>query len=233
MEIQIQIQTSNADFPTPTLLSIRDQLEDELMNYSEMTIVDVGSGLGVMDIVLETKESKPAITIIQDLLEKHQIQEISTIKVKKNKKSRIKVKEGDIVAIPLEENLFAVGIILHVSKYWRNSIMVGYYDEFFTSLADINIDALGNRFIFTPNYTGKQIITEGDWEIVGHSQKLLSVAEIPELVSVTTVFYKDEVVKRLPSIAATEDYTMLTGQGRIFVENKLRKYFSQNQSERE
>ena len=73
MEIQIQIKIPDTDFPSPNLLSTRDELEDDLMNYPEMTIVDIGSGLGVMDIALEVEKSKPALVIIQKLLEKHQI----------------------------------------------------------------------------------------------------------------------------------------------------------------
>lgn len=140
---------------------------------------------------------------------------------------RIRVKPGNLIAIPLEKNLVAVGIILHVSKVFKNAIMVGYYDHPFSSIEDISIEKISGEFIDTPNYTGKQLVTKGPWKLIGHSDELLAVAKIPELAVVHTIYYKDEVVKQYPAEEAetVRKYPVLEGQGGIFVENKLRRYF--------
>jgi hypothetical protein len=141
---------------------------------------------------------------------------------------RIRVKPGDIFVIPVEENLFGVGIVLHVSKYFRNSIMVGLYDTFFKSAYEIQIERLETRFINTPNYTGKQLLTSGDWPIIGHSERLLLEAPVPELVASYTLFYKDEIVRDMLSLEETRMYPTLLGQGGIYIQDKLRRFFQEN-----
>ena len=137
---------------------------------------------------------------------------------------RVKVVEGDLIAIPLNENVVAVGIILHVSKRIRNGIIVGYYNLIFSSVEAISIDEIGGEFVDTPNYTGKQLVTKGPWQLVGHSDELLASATIPELAVVTTIYYKDEIVHHFTN-DEHKAYLTLAVEGGGFVENKLRKHF--------
>lgn len=141
--------------------------------------------------------------------------------------THIRVKPGDLIAIPLEENMVAVGIILHVSKRFKDAIMVGYYDQLFNSVEDISAEKITQPFVDTPNYTGRKLVTKGPWQLVGHSEKLLAEAEIPELAVVHHIYYKDEIVKHYPAqeAEAVRKYPVLEGQGGKFVENKLRKHF--------
>ena len=138
---------------------------------------------------------------------------------------RKRAKPGDIFAIPLDDNLSAVGIALHSSTHYRNGMLAGYFTECFPSLEAINVASLRPEFAFTPNYASKVMVELGEWPLIGHSDALLAQSEIPILVTVTTLLYKDEVVDQLDSIEKTRSYTVLEGQGKGYVENRLRDYF--------
>ncbi len=138
---------------------------------------------------------------------------------------RIKVKVGDIFAVPLADQLVAAGIVLHISRYWANGILVGFFDRRFPAVDQIDVSDLAAEFVFTPNYTAKRILTAGDWPIVGNRADLVVPSVIPKLVSVYDVFYKDEIVERLASIEETRQYEVLSGWGKVFAENKLRRHF--------
>jgi hypothetical protein len=139
----------------------------------------------------------------------------------------IKVKVGDIFAVPLEEELIAAGIVLHISKYWRGGILVGFFNRRFRAVDQVAVSDLAVEFAFTPNYTGKKILTAGDWPIVGSRPDLVEPNVIPKLVSVTHVFYKDEVIEHLASLEEARQYEVLSGWGKGFCENKLRRYFAE------
>ena len=138
---------------------------------------------------------------------------------------RTKINSGDIIIVPLSEGLIAVGIILHISEKFRGSMLVGYYNQAFESVADINITSLENEFIDTPNYTNIGLVTEGPWEIIGNSPKLLATAIIPELRVAYHIYYKDDIVKKV-NLNEFRQYSVLEGQGQMFIENKLRRYFA-------
>jgi hypothetical protein len=135
------------------------------------------------------------------------------------------VEPGDIVGVPLRDGLVAVGIVLHVSTIFRNAIMIGFYGQSFKSMQSIDIASLGGRFIETPNYTSKQLITNGPWQVVANSPHLLEEAEIPELRAAYTLHYKDEMIRQL-SPDELGEYTELAGQGRLSVENMLLKHLA-------
>lgn len=140
-------------------------------------------------------------------------------------KKTIPVREGDILAIQIEDNKYAAGLVLHVSKYFKGSILVGYFNRCFVSTEAIILEELDPEFAFTPNYTGKPVEGGNDWTVIGNRVDLIEDSIIPKLVVVTDIFYKDEVVERLPSLDAAQKYETLKGQGRYFVENKLRNFF--------
>jgi hypothetical protein len=135
------------------------------------------------------------------------------------------IKPGDIFAIPLSPTLFAVGIALHMSRRFRNGMLTGYFNVCYTSLEAIRVDELEPDFIFIPNYTSVKLVQEGDWPLVGHNSQLLEQIEIPVLVSVTTLYRRDEIVGQLKSVQDVHSYERLEGQGQVFVENKLRSHF--------
>lgn len=225
MEMHIQIKLQGEGFPSSEEALLRDAMEESLGGQTDMTIIDIGSGLGVIDIVLEVNNTESATKAIQQLLKKHQIEQATTVNIQKPKKAQRQVKAGDVFCVPLSEDTVAVGIVLHVSKVFKNAIMVGFYDQLFKSVEDVHVAALSSDFIDTPNYTGKLLITEGRWQVVTNSPELLARAKIPELVVVNTVYYKDRIVQQLSSLEESRRYPTLTGQGGIFVENKLRKHF--------
>jgi hypothetical protein len=135
------------------------------------------------------------------------------------------IEPGNIVSIPLDEGMVAVGIVLHVSARIKNGVMIGFYDQLFESVEDIDLKALGSEFIEIPNYTSKQLITSGRWKIIGNSPESLAAANISELRAAYTLYYKDEVVRQL-SPAELGDYVEIAGQGGSFIEAKLRKHFA-------
>lgn len=137
-----------------------------------------------------------------------------------------KVKPGDIVSIPLTPDAFAAGIVLHVSKEFRNAMMIGIYDKLFLSKLDITSTALPDQFIETPNYTSTQLVTKGDWEVVAHNSKLLEGIPLPKLRAAGTVYRGDEVVEQLHSLQELRRYPEISGQGKIFIERKLRQHFN-------
>jgi len=137
---------------------------------------------------------------------------------------RTRVKLGDVVAIPLEESMVAVGIVLHISTVFRGSIMIGFYNESFASIDEIDIGAVGGDFIETPNYTGKQVITSGRWKVVGNNQALLSAANIPQLRVANTLYFKNEIIRQLHT-SEFQEYVEVAGQGAFFIEDKLLKHF--------
>jgi hypothetical protein len=136
-----------------------------------------------------------------------------------------KVKPGDIFLVPLSENSLVIGIVLHVSKVFRNAILVVFFDKLieFSKATEIELERL--PMIDTPNYTGIQMIKQGDWSVVDYRPELIEKIPIPELNAGGTVYYKDEVVKQLRTVEEFRLYPTLRGQGKGAVENKLRRHF--------
>ncbi len=139
--------------------------------------------------------------------------------------SRTRVKPGDLIGIPLAEDQVAVGLVLHISKVFTGSMLVGYYKQTFPSLEAVRPAVLGGEFIGTPNYTGTEVVRSGDWRVIGHNAELLAAAIIPELRVVGDLYYKDEITRRIPG-EEWQQYTELIGQGGGFVESKLRRHFA-------
>ncbi len=95
-----------------------------------------------MEIVLEVQDAERATQTIQRLLKEQQIERIAKVSIKKPKNTKIKVREGDLFCVVLDESLVVVGIILHISNLLKNSILVGFYDQCFGSVEDIDVKAL-------------------------------------------------------------------------------------------
>lgn len=143
--------------------------------------------------------------------------------------TRKRIKPGDLFSIPLGKDAVAVAIVLHVSKRFRNGMLVGVYDKVFDSLNTINLDLLPKQFVSTPNYTSTRSITEGHWTIIAHRPELLEGLTIPKLRAAGTVYYKDEIVEQLASVQDLHRYPELLGQGEGALELKLSSHFGLSQ----
>jgi hypothetical protein len=104
-------------------------------------------------------------------------------------------------------------------------MMIGFYDQVFRSLEDVNLDVVGGESIDIPNYTGVQLVTSGRWKIIGNSPELLAAASIPELRVVGSLYYKDTYIRQLSYEELTR-YPQYRGQGGLFIENWLREHFT-------
>lgn len=135
-----------------------------------------------------------------------------------------KIEPGDVIGVPLSDDVAVAGLVLYVSKQFRNGIMVGFYNRPFRSIEDININELAGEFVDTPNYVIKDVITEGDWKRLGHSPDLLHKAVIPELRVAYDIYQGDQLIKKV-DLDDFKNYTELGMAGGKFVENRLRKKF--------
>lgn len=220
--IKIPLDT---DWPNGEMLEKRDQLEDQLLAYEHLSIIEVGAGLGNLEIVIETNYQRKSKNLILSELQKLQLENLAVIEIVKNQNSQVKVVPGDLFTIPLQTNLYAVGIVLHVSKVFKDGIMVGLYEQSFQSIVNFKPEHINSEFIDVPNYTSKKLIHNDIWPKIGHNQQLLLGAEIPYLAASFSLYFKDELIKQLTSIEEYKQYTELESAGRYFIENKLADHF--------
>ncbi len=225
MEIFIQIQLDGQVFPSEADLSIRDVLEEALDSHPSIVVTGVGSGGGVMDIVVAVKRRQPALRIIQQLIDHYHLSTITTITVEESTKAAIRVRAGDLFCINIAPQAWSVGLVLHKSTYFRKCVMVGFFDMLAPSPDHILIKTLPESFIAPPNYTGLEAITSGVWPRIGHSEKLLKVAVIPELLVAYTLYYKDTPVRQV-SLEEIKHYPTLSVAGVGAVVKQLQRYFA-------
>jgi hypothetical protein len=102
--------------------------------------------------------------------------------------------------------------------------MVGFYKQIFESIDQVDIERISGDFIWAPNYVGKRQITDDDWKVIGNSSKLFNAANIPHLVVVNDLYFKDEIVQRL-SRNEIDKYPVLSVAGGGAIESRLRRYF--------
>ncbi len=132
---------------------------------------------------------------------------------------------GDIVAIPLNQLGYGVGIILHLSSYFKNGMILGLFDQLYQSIEEIDVQRINTSLIDTPNYTSTQIVKKGIWPVVGNNADLASSIGIPLLRVVNTLFQGDEILRQI-TVEEEQVYTTVLGQGYLSVEEKLRKHFT-------
>lgn len=138
---------------------------------------------------------------------------------------RVRVREGDLVWVPVVEGQFAVGIVLHVSRYFRQSMLVGFFPALFARPEEVDVGALAEPFVETPNYVSTLAVRDGGWSVIGHSQELLARSTVPVLRVVATLYYKDDVVGQVAP-AEYPNHPMVLGQGDKAVEGKLRDHLA-------
>ena len=137
------------------------------------------------------------------------------------KKNR--VNEGMIFCIPLVESKYAIGIVLHVSKLFKRSIIVGFFERIIDELEDAKLLSVDSAFITTPNYTGQQMLRDGDWPIVDMRPDIAVKATIPHLRAGRNIFFKDERVEE--DSKDWKLYEPIVSSGMYAVERKLRRHF--------
>ncbi len=140
---------------------------------------------------------------------------------------RVRVREGDLIWVPVVEGQFAVGIVLHVSRHFYQCMLVGFFPALFARPEEVDAGALAEPFVETPNYVSTRAVTDGSWSVIGHSQELLARSTVPVLRVVATLYYKDEVVGRVAP-ADYPNHPVVLGQGDKSVEGKLRVRLAPN-----
>ncbi len=224
MDIHIQIKIDSETFPDQDELDVREYIEDALNSRADMTVVDVGSGLGVMDIVVDAKRTKPALKIIDQLIQELQIENVTTVTPLKPEQLPFRVKAGDIFCVPITDQHYVPGVVLHVSRYFKGCMLAAYFNKILPSSKDVDLQSMPGEVIGTPNYTHVYPVAKGSWITVGNNRGFLAAIPIPELVVVYDVFYKDRYVRKL-SLAEISKYPVLTVAGQGAVERDLRRYF--------
>ena len=140
--------------------------------------------------------------------------------------TRVKIKNGDVFRIQLNEKNYTLGIVLHVSKVFKQSALVGIFDRPLSHSSEVDPQSLINtQFYDVPNYTGTQMMKQGEWPILGNFPEMLKGREIPLLRASYHIYYKDEVIKTLTDPDQLKEYTELQGQGKLYILNKLKHHF--------
>lgn len=224
MDIHIQIKTDSESFPDQDELDVRDYLEDALDAHADMSVVDVGSGLGVMDIIVDAKRTKSALKIIHQLIQELQIGDFTTVTPHKPERLPFQAKAGNLFCVPITDQYYVPGVVLHVSRYFKGCMLAAYFNKKISSPADVDLQHMPGEVIGTPNYTHVYPVAKGLWITIGNNRRLLTAIPIPELVVVADVFYKDKYIRKLPP-SEISHYPILTVAGQGAVERNLRRYF--------
>jgi hypothetical protein len=125
---------------------------------------------------------------------------------------------GDVILIPLKDNIFGIGKILFLSKRFKNVILLGVYDQFVktpsmpTSLGEISLKL----------YTGQQAIKEGPWILVGNETLLDSQRNLSKCIVADDVWFEDQKIRT----ATADDFATLPellALGRGLVEKKVQE----------
>lgn len=129
-------------------------------------------------------------------------------------KARIKV--GDVFAIPLADQRYALGLCIFVSRRFKNCIACRIFD----AVVDTPqmVEPMPSYALAEPLFMGKQIITAGTWPILGK----MALTNSPLLFRVAVGTYDgDEYV----GPAGNESSPNLEAYGPVAVQNLLREHF--------
>ncbi|HMA36460.1 MAG TPA: DUF4259 domain-containing protein [Chloroflexia bacterium] len=138
------------------------------------------------------------------------------------------VRDGDLIAVPLDERQVMVALVLHVTVPQRlepQEMLLGFYNTVFPSRDAVDVSILSKGFIDIPNYSLAAAITNGRWTIVAHSAQLLAESQIPELADRGVLYYKDKIVRHLSAEEQTH-YPQRTILPDRYLEQILKKRFA-------
>jgi hypothetical protein len=224
MIIHIEINTNKTDFPKDDDFDVRDALEDALETVPFISIVGMGSGLGTMDITIETDKRKETIRYIESVVDKLGVSEYITIKPEKRSKAVYRVAEGDIFYVEIGIHIYVQGIVLHVSKYFRKCMMVAFFDKIYQSAQEATESRTKIELIDTPNYVHVASLSSGHWTKAGSNKEMLSLISIPELAVSYSLYYKDTIIRQL-QMEELSLYPSFSVSGTLAIENRLRRHF--------
>jgi hypothetical protein len=105
-----------------------------------------------------------------------------------------RAREGDLLWVPVSPDRNAVGLVLFVSRRFRNGMIVGFFRQLFSSPEEVDVGALAEPFVRTPNYTSALLVSKGNWRLIGNSPELLGRCSVPVLRVAASLYYKDEVI---------------------------------------
>jgi Protein of unknown function (DUF4240)/Immunity protein 26 len=122
---------------------------------------------------------------------------------------KMKPKPGDVFAIPLEDNCFSAGVILHVSKRWKNTVLCGFLNV--APVSNLKLDAIPDslEFVEKPFYVYISPLTSGEWPIIGSIDSQIVDQLIPRMIVGWSIFLKDEYLGNVPT-EAISDYPRIT-----------------------
>ena len=132
------------------------------------------------------------------------------------------VRQGDLLWVPVCLDRYAVGIVLHLSNYIRNGMVVGFFPQTFRTQAEVDPSSLRPPFIETPQWTSKLLVADGHWKVIGNLHSL--VTTLPPFVFRigSDLFQNDENIGRVDREHWNE-YPEVLGWGVKAIEARLRQ----------
>jgi hypothetical protein len=115
--------------------------------------------------------------------------DIAGVKAEVNKKRKIKAEVGDIVAVPLENGEYLMGVILAKNNY---GVAYGFFEGASKVPRPFSVNSHPPTMPH-PVYSSDELVANGRWKIVGHDEALLSLfpAE-PE------IYHRQQVIPGMP-----------------------------------
>ncbi len=105
-----------------------------------------------------------------DIFDDFRNNEITSIQIKTKKLRRKTPKAGDVIAIPMDENKFALAIFIGTTSFGRAF-------GFFKGLHSANSNYLKQELepLGVPCYSGFQFLSDGRWKVIGNTPRLLDL----------------------------------------------------------
>lgn len=133
-----------------------------------------------------------------------------------------RVQEGDVLRVPVCSDKYAAAIVLHVSEYIRNGMVLGFFPRLFGPEHKLQESDLELPFLETPKWTSKLLVGQQGWEVVGNWSALLKTAP-PVIFRIGASLYRgDEPAGRVDA-DRWADYPEVLVWGGQALENHLRR----------
>jgi hypothetical protein len=129
---------------------------------------------------------------------------------------KVRIKVGDVFAIPLADQSYALGLCTFVFRDFKNCIACRIFDTVVD--APKMVEPIPLKIVVDPLFMGKQIIMAGTWPIVGK----MTVGEPPMLFRVADGKYNGD---NYVGPAGNENLPNLEAYGPVAVQNLLRSRF--------
>ena len=135
---------------------------------------------------------------------------------------RVVAKPGDVISVPLANDVFASFVVTYVFKKFKNCIAIGVLPELtIHAVAPSNVHG---EFCVYPLFVGKQLITAGLWPRVGHITLFPRYEAAPEMI-VAGYVYRGDTPLRTASSVEMKALPELLAHGGLALQNRLRSHF--------